>query len=106
MKPVDRDRQEAQDRHRLQHVEDRDQQLFGALALGRDRRVGEAEDQRGDQRRDHAQHGAQPVLRQVRADRARSATLRRDGSGTLICRLAQAIRTIAPSTSGNAMPSQ
>ena len=51
--------------------------IFSACRLlAASARVGEAEDQRGDQRRDHAQHGAQRVFRQaprVEADRQRLA---------------------------------
>ena len=42
----DREGQEAQDRHRLQDVEQRDQRHFGAPAFGRERRVSECEEQR------------------------------------------------------------
>ncbi len=72
------DRQKAEDRHRLQDVEDRDQDLFALSALGRDRRIGEAEDERGDERAAHAQHGAKRVFRQpprVEADRQNLADL-------------------------------
>ncbi len=76
--PGDGDRQKPQDRHRLEDVEQRDQDLFGLAAFRRERGIGEAEDERGDQRPGHAQHGAQRVCRQrprVEADRQRLAQL-------------------------------
>ena len=57
--------QEAQDRHRLEDVQDRDQHHLPAAALGRERRVGEGEDEREEQRREHAQRGAERVIGQV-----------------------------------------
>ena len=42
-----RERQKAEDRHRLQDVEQRDQNERGAPAFGGKRRVDEGEDQRG-----------------------------------------------------------
>jgi hypothetical protein len=74
----DGDRQKAEDRHRLQDVEHRDQDLFGLPAFGRQCRVAQAEHQRGDERRRHAQHRAQRVFRQpprIEADRQRVADL-------------------------------
>ena len=71
-------RQKAEDRHRLQDVEDRDQDLLALSALGRDRRIDEAEDERGDERADHPQYGAKRIRRQppgVEADRQNLADL-------------------------------
>ncbi len=76
--PGDGDRQKAKDRHRLQDVEHRDQDLFRLPALRCERGIAETEDQRDDQRRGHAQYRAQRVFRQpprVEADRQRVADL-------------------------------
>ncbi len=56
----------AEDRHRLQHVEQRDQHHFGAPALGGEGRVGEGEDQRRDQRDHHPRRRTQRIQRQRR----------------------------------------
>jgi hypothetical protein len=67
-------RQEPEDRHRLQDVEDRDQDQPGPPAFCRGGGVGEGEQQRSDQRREHPQRGAYRVDRQfhrVEADRRR-----------------------------------
>ena len=57
--------QEPQDRHRLQHVQHRHQDQRGPPAFGCGGAVGESEQQRGCQRREHAQCGANRVFRQV-----------------------------------------
>ena len=56
--------EKAQDRHRLQDVEHRDQHHFGAPALGRERRVSEGEHQRSGERREHAQHRPKRIVRE------------------------------------------
>ena len=61
----DREGQEAEDRHRLQDVEQRDQHHLGPPALGREGGIGEREDERGPERQKHAQRGAQGVIGQV-----------------------------------------
>ena len=61
----ERDREETQDRHRLQDVEHRYQQFFSARALGGPGRVGEREQQRDHQRREHAQRRAGRIYRQM-----------------------------------------
>jgi hypothetical protein len=69
-----RKRQEAENRHRLQDVENRDQHDLGAPALGRQRRIGEGEQERTGQRGEHAQRRAQRIIGQrpvVEADRRR-----------------------------------
>ena len=63
-KPGYGDRQKAEDRHRLQDVEQWDQDLLCLAALGGQRGIGETEDQRGDQRPGHAQHRSKRVFRQ------------------------------------------
>ena len=72
----DGDRQEAQDRHRLQNVEDRDEELLGAPALRGGGGIDEAEDERGRERQHHAHHRPEPVFRQhprIERDRQRFA---------------------------------
>ena len=59
-----RERQKAQDRHRLEDVEHRDQHHFRAPALGRERGVREGEDERGREGREHAQHRPERVIGQ------------------------------------------
>jgi hypothetical protein len=62
--PGERESQIAEHRDRLQDVEQRDQHDLGVPALGRQRRVGQREDQRGGEPADHPKAGAQGVLRQ------------------------------------------
>lgn len=52
-------------RHRLQNVEHRHQQFFGASAFGGQGAVQQRENQRCHHRREHAQGGAHRVFRQV-----------------------------------------
>ncbi|MEJ1969309.1 MAG: hypothetical protein WDN03_11860 [Rhizomicrobium sp.] len=70
----DGDGDEAEDRHRLEDVQERDQDRAGARALGRPGGIGEGEDQRCPERDEPAQRGAQRVFRQVgRIERDRGA---------------------------------
>ena len=57
--------EEAEDRHRLQDVEQRDQHQGGATALGGPGGVGEGEQQREDEGGEHPERGAQRVAGQV-----------------------------------------
>ena len=59
-------RNETQNRHRLQDIENRHQELARTLALGGPSRVGESKDQREEHRRQHAKRGARSVFRQMR----------------------------------------
>ncbi len=58
-------RNETQNRHRLQDVQNRHQEPPGALALRRPSRVGQRENQREKQRRQHAESGSGGVFRQM-----------------------------------------
>ncbi len=60
-----RHRNEAQDRDRLQNVEQRHQDTLGVFVLGRERRVGKRENQRKHHRDQHAQRGARRIFGQV-----------------------------------------
>ena len=99
------DRQEAQDRHRLQDVEHRDQDFLGPPALGGERRVGEAEDQRGDERQ-----AMRSTVRSAYSGRLHGSSQIGSGSPELIGhahrRPPQAISASMPSTSGSATTSQ
>ena len=61
----DKEGEETQDRHRLQDVEQRNQDLLGPFALGGQRRISEREDEREGERDEHPQRGAQGVIGQV-----------------------------------------
>ena len=58
------DRQKAEDRHRLQDIEHRYQDLLGLTVLRGERGINQAEDQGRDQRGGHSQHRAQRVFGQ------------------------------------------
>ena len=80
--------QKAQDRHRLQDVEQRDQHHLRPPALGRERRVGESEDERGGERGEHAQRRAQRVIGQVPVvERDRRFVRRWQGRGNAVIAL-------------------
>ena len=70
--------QKAEDRHRLQDIQKRDQHHLGAPALGREGRVDEGEDDRADDRQQHPHGGAQRIERKVgRIERHRGDVERR-----------------------------
>jgi hypothetical protein len=54
-----------QHRHRLQDVEERDEDEFGAPAFGRERPISDGKEERRDHCRQHAQGRAQRVFRQI-----------------------------------------
>ncbi len=56
---------EAEDRHRLQDVEQRDEDDRGAAALGGKGAVGEGEDERGQHGHEHPQRGSRRVAREI-----------------------------------------
>ena len=60
------DRDEAEDRDRLEDVEQRDEQAFGLLVLGGKRRIGEGEEERHPQGNEYAQGRARGVFGQMR----------------------------------------
>ncbi len=57
---------ETQNRHRLQNIQDRHQQLAGPLALGGPRRICQSEYQRENEPSQHAKRGACRIFRQMR----------------------------------------
>ncbi len=59
-----REREKPEDRHRLQDVEQRDEDEIRAPAFGGERRIGECEDERGGNGREHSQGRAQGVIGQ------------------------------------------
>ena len=61
----DRERQKAEHRNRLKDVERRDDDELGFAALGRQRRDHEGKQQRQEDRREHAQRGAQRIFGQI-----------------------------------------
>ncbi len=83
----DGDGQEAENRHRLQDVEDRDQNLLGPLVLGGNRGIAEAEHQRRSECRDHAQHGSEAIFGQIaRIERDRELLARNERHAHLLAR--------------------
>ena len=91
----DGDRDEAEDRHRLQNIEQRNEQPFGGFAFGGEGRVGEGEDQRQHHGDEHAQRGARGIFGQVaRIERRR--LLLQLGQGSNRWRLASPRNTRRP----------
>jgi hypothetical protein len=66
--------EKAEDRHRLQNVEQRDQHHLGAPALGREGRIDEGEDDRADDGQQHPHGRSQRIDGKI----ARSERYRRD----------------------------
>ena len=74
----------AQHRNRLQHVEERDEHDGEPTRLAGERAIQKRENERGDECRQHSEHGAQRVLGQVPGiERNRGRLQNRDGCGHL-----------------------
>ena len=61
----DGNRNESENWHRLQNVEQRHQEPFGGSAFRGKRRVGKGEDERQHHRNQHAQRGARGIFREI-----------------------------------------
>ena len=97
--------EEAEHRHRLQDVEERDQHQLRPPALGGERAVDEGEDQRGDDCRQHPHGGAQRIFRQDRGIERDRRFAGGWSSGASVSRPPWRTRTKAPNTKAKARPS-